>query len=468
MSKIMLVEDDNNLREIYGERLLAEGYEIVTAKDGEEALALAVSERPDLIISDVMMPKISGFDMLDILRQTPETRNVKVIMMTALSQAEDKERAHKLGADKYLVKSQVTLEDVARVVADVLNNPDTTEGIDTNPEQISQPAEFTTNQPVAEESSTDAQPSQQPFVAPIPPAIPPTEQSTLVTESIKQSVSVETTVEDNNTSSAPVLPTPDQTPENHPTDATGILTEQTTPSAPPVVEQDQPLQPPNNEKPDIINPITGTVPDNSPNIQSAEAETTAQEQNDIEKQIEDFVDSTQPETTTRQVEMIDPTQANTTANPTTDTPVASQPEIKSPPTLEPASSRKRVIEPINDLSNQPNITELYEQELAKEAKVQELANPVAGTSIVVDSETFANQPENPIVGALPETPIVSTPLETVDLSQIDGITRDEQSSSTNPPNEQPQIINEPTQVIKPQSSDNQTTEKPIDPNQIAL
>ena len=137
MSKIMLVEDDNNLREIYGERLLAEGYEIVTAKDGEEALALAVSERPELIISDVMMPKISGFDMLDILRQTPETRNVEVIMMTALSQAEEKERAHKLGADKYLVKSQVTLEDVARVVADVLNGPDTTEGIDTNPEPIS-------------------------------------------------------------------------------------------------------------------------------------------------------------------------------------------------------------------------------------------------------------------------------------------------------------------------------------------
>jgi DNA-binding response OmpR family regulator len=122
MAKIMLVEDDNNLREIYGERLIAEGYEIVSAKDGEEALALAVKEKPDLIISDVMMPKISGFDMLDILRQTPETKNTKVIMMTALSQAEDKQRASSLGADKYLVKSQVTLEDVARVVDDVLND----------------------------------------------------------------------------------------------------------------------------------------------------------------------------------------------------------------------------------------------------------------------------------------------------------------------------------------------------------
>lgn len=125
MAKIMLVEDDNNLREIYEARLLAEGYEIVAAKDGEEALALAVKERPDLIISDVMMPKISGFDMLDILRGTPETKDTKVIMMTALSQAEDKARADKLGADRYLVKSQVTLEDVAKVAREVLEGEDT-------------------------------------------------------------------------------------------------------------------------------------------------------------------------------------------------------------------------------------------------------------------------------------------------------------------------------------------------------
>ena len=122
MAKVMLVEDDNNLREIYGARLLAEGYEIVSAKDGEEALALAVKEKPDLIITDVMMPKISGFDMLDILRSTPETKNTKIVMMTALSQAEDKTRADKLGADRYLVKSQVTLEDVAKTARELLGD----------------------------------------------------------------------------------------------------------------------------------------------------------------------------------------------------------------------------------------------------------------------------------------------------------------------------------------------------------
>lgn len=121
MAKIMLVEDDNSLREIYEARLAAEGYTIVSAKDGEEALAMALKERPDLIIADVMMPKVSGFDMLDILRSTPETKNTKIIMMTALSQAEDKARAEKLGADRYLVKSQVTLEDVTREAHTILD-----------------------------------------------------------------------------------------------------------------------------------------------------------------------------------------------------------------------------------------------------------------------------------------------------------------------------------------------------------
>src|SRR4051812_36849818 len=107
MAKILLVEDDNNLREIYEARMLAEGYTVVTASDGEAALAVAAKEKPDLIISDVMMPKISGFEMLDILRNTEGLKTTKVIMLTALGQAEDKTRADSLGADKYLVKSQV-------------------------------------------------------------------------------------------------------------------------------------------------------------------------------------------------------------------------------------------------------------------------------------------------------------------------------------------------------------------------
>lgn len=121
----MLVEDDKSLREIYGVRLLAEGYDIVSAGDGEEALAMAIKERPTLIITDVMMPKISGFDMLDILRSTTETKNIKVIVMTALGSEEQRLRGDQLGADRYLVKSQVGIEDVVRTVHDVLGDQPT-------------------------------------------------------------------------------------------------------------------------------------------------------------------------------------------------------------------------------------------------------------------------------------------------------------------------------------------------------
>lgn len=126
MTKILLVEDDKSLREIYGVRLLAEGYDIVSAGDGEEALAMAIKERPQLIVSDVMMPKISGFDMLDILRSTTETKDIKVIMMTALSSEDQRERGESLGADRYLVKSQVGIEDVVRTVHEVLGDTPTT------------------------------------------------------------------------------------------------------------------------------------------------------------------------------------------------------------------------------------------------------------------------------------------------------------------------------------------------------
>ncbi|MEO8105102.1 MAG: response regulator [Candidatus Saccharibacteria bacterium] len=120
MAKILLVEDDNNLREIYEARLQAEGYDIITAHDGEEALVVAKREKPDLIISDVMMPKISGFEMLDILRNTDGLKDVKIIMLTALGQSDDQQRADRLGANRYLVKSQVTLEDIVTVAQGLL------------------------------------------------------------------------------------------------------------------------------------------------------------------------------------------------------------------------------------------------------------------------------------------------------------------------------------------------------------
>jgi len=175
VAKIQLVEDDFSLRDIYSARLMAEGYDVVTASDGEEALAIAVRERPDLIVLDVMMPKISGFDVLDILRQTPETKNTKVIMMTALSQDTDRQRGESLGVDKYLVKSQVTLEEVVATVKSVLDSGDTP--ADPTGAAKKTPDDSATTEPGAATNDVipdndDASPVTPPTDGPTPPTPP--------------------------------------------------------------------------------------------------------------------------------------------------------------------------------------------------------------------------------------------------------------------------------------------------------
>lgn len=182
MTKILLVEDDKSLREIYGVRLLAEGYDIVSAGDGEEALAMAIKERPALILSDVMMPKISGFDMLDILRSATETKDIKVIIMTALSSEDQRARGEQLGADRYLVKSQVGIEDVVRTVHEVLGDvPGLTPA--PQPQTAAQPAATPQQAPTMPQSpqmppvrpdvsALSPQPTLQAAAAPAPATLP--------------------------------------------------------------------------------------------------------------------------------------------------------------------------------------------------------------------------------------------------------------------------------------------------------
>ena len=114
--KILLVEDDEGLAQVYITRLDAEGFEVRRVPNGEDALAAAMEFKPDLILLDVMMPKVSWFDVLDILRNTPETTNIKIIMLTALSQEADRQKATEMGVDDYLVKSQVVIADVVERV----------------------------------------------------------------------------------------------------------------------------------------------------------------------------------------------------------------------------------------------------------------------------------------------------------------------------------------------------------------
>lgn len=110
--RILIVEDDAALSVAYRSRLELEGFDVREVNNGEDALSAALEYKPDLILLDAMMPKISGFDVLDILRNTVATADIKVVMLTALSQPKDKERAEELGVNEYMVKSQVVISDV--------------------------------------------------------------------------------------------------------------------------------------------------------------------------------------------------------------------------------------------------------------------------------------------------------------------------------------------------------------------
>lgn len=164
MTKILLVEDDKSLREIYSVRLLAEGYTLISSGDGEEALAAAIGEKPDLIVSDVMMPKISGFEMLDLLRSNDSTKNIPVIMLTALSSEQQRERGNRLGADRYLIKSQVGIEDIVRTVHEVLGDANKPRNLSQMQDSLNQgrPVPMTSPAPAQQQLATPTQAIAQP------------------------------------------------------------------------------------------------------------------------------------------------------------------------------------------------------------------------------------------------------------------------------------------------------------------
>ncbi|GAC1369792.1 MAG: hypothetical protein NVSMB39_2000 [Candidatus Saccharimonadales bacterium] len=114
LARILLVEDDKGLASAYRTRLQAEGFDVHICADGTQAMPATLEYQPDLILLDLMMPKVSGFDVLYILRNTKETADIKIIILTALSQPTDKARAKHLGADEYLVKSHAVIAEVIR------------------------------------------------------------------------------------------------------------------------------------------------------------------------------------------------------------------------------------------------------------------------------------------------------------------------------------------------------------------
>jgi CheY-like chemotaxis protein len=119
--RVLLAEDDRILRKAGETSLRRKGYSVIPALDGEDALAKAFAHQPDLILLDVMMPKMQGFDVLARLKSDATTRDIPVIMLSNLEQEAEVRRSIEGGARSYLVKSNVPLDELAERVAEVLN-----------------------------------------------------------------------------------------------------------------------------------------------------------------------------------------------------------------------------------------------------------------------------------------------------------------------------------------------------------
>ncbi len=120
---ILVIEDTELLRRMYSDRLEQEGYRVLTAPDGAEALTILRSNAPDLILLDLLMPRMSGLEVLDLIKQDPRRRDIPVIILSNLGQEEDIKRGIEMGAIDYLIKNDVRPLDVTARIAEALREP---------------------------------------------------------------------------------------------------------------------------------------------------------------------------------------------------------------------------------------------------------------------------------------------------------------------------------------------------------
>jgi DNA-binding response OmpR family regulator len=120
MKKILFIEDEAALQKAFKDVLEKEGYQMISALDGESGLRLAKSQKPDLILLDLILPRKDGFEVLKELKEDEATKGIPVIVLTNLEDIESVEKAIELGATTYLVKAQYTLEEVIQKVKKAL------------------------------------------------------------------------------------------------------------------------------------------------------------------------------------------------------------------------------------------------------------------------------------------------------------------------------------------------------------
>lgn len=120
--KILFIDDDNFLRKVYNSELTENGYEVILAIDGKEGLEKAKLEKPNLIILDMILPVMNGFEVLTGLKNNDETKHIPVIILSNLGQEIDKKKGIDLGAIDYLVKDNTTLNIIVDKINEYINS----------------------------------------------------------------------------------------------------------------------------------------------------------------------------------------------------------------------------------------------------------------------------------------------------------------------------------------------------------
>jgi len=120
MKKILFIEDERALQKTFTKMLEKEGYKVISALDGKKGVKTAKEKKPDLILLDLILPKLHGFDVLKELRKIGETKETPVIVLTNLEGLKDVEKALELGAKTYLVKANYSLDEIASKIEKVL------------------------------------------------------------------------------------------------------------------------------------------------------------------------------------------------------------------------------------------------------------------------------------------------------------------------------------------------------------
>jgi len=123
MKKILLIEDESALQKSLGDTFRKDGFEVLSALDGETGERLAKSGKPDLIILDLVLPQKDGLDVFQALKDSPETKDIPVVILTNLERIEHVEKVLEMGAKTYLVKANYTLKEILEKIKQILANP---------------------------------------------------------------------------------------------------------------------------------------------------------------------------------------------------------------------------------------------------------------------------------------------------------------------------------------------------------